>query len=91
MFANCYCLIKIDLSNFRFKSISDISFMFANCYSLVDIIGCKLINDDLVDEKRYFLEDCSALPNITNWDMEITKITLQEFDFQRALDDYKLH
>ena len=61
--------------------MSDISFMFSQCYSLVEIIGAEKINNDLVDEKRHFLADCNSLSQKTCWDLEVTKIALEEVNF----------
>ena len=63
MFNDLYNIIEIDLSDFDFSEVTNLSSMFKNCYNLKKIdFGNKKITS-IVDMKELFYK-CSSLESI---------------------------
>ena len=56
MFSECSSLKELNIMNFNFESLNDMSYMFNKCSSLTDLEIPKINNDIDVD---YLFSDCN--------------------------------
>ena len=75
MFAKCYSLINIDLSNFNTQNITNMESMFNRCESLTNIDLSNFNTRNVIDMKCMFY-GCNSLTNID----------LSNFDTQNVAD-----
>ena len=71
MFYNCISLKTIDLYNFDFSMIEDMSRIFANCYSLTTIINLSEIDTFSVTNMEFMFYGCNSLTSV-NFEKWIT-------------------
>ena len=63
LFANCYKLTSIDISNFNIEKVKDMSHMFYNCQSLISVNFPNNKLDNLLETSQMF-HSCISLTSI---------------------------
>ena len=68
MFKNCFSLLSVDLYNFDFEIIEDLSYFFYGCKSLTSI-NLSYINTFSITNMEYMFYGCNSLTelNLKNW------------------------
>ena len=77
MFANCFKLKSIDVSNFDTSKVTDMQYMFSQCVGLTSL-NLSNFNTSNVTNMSYMIHNCANLTDLNVRSFDIRKVTNME-------------